>query len=73
MDFKNAFSKADITNGGSVFIELPRHFKSDGGKYDVVIRLKKCLYGQDKASRLWYKKLLNGLLDCGFVMSKVYP
>ena len=31
----------------------------------------KILYGQAEAARLWYKKLQNGLLDRGFVMSKV--
>ena len=46
-----------------VFIELPRDFKSDGGKHDLVIKLKKSLYGQAEAARLWYEKLLNGLLE----------
>ena len=73
IDFTNAFSQADITNGRSVFIEIPSHFKSDGGKYDVIIRFKKCLYCQDKSSRLWYKKVLNVFLYRGFVVSKVYP
>ena len=45
--------------------------KSDGGQYYVVPRLKKILYGQSEGARLWYEKLKNGLLDCGFVMSKV--
>ena len=37
IDFKNAFSQADIPNGEPVFIELPRYFKSDGEQHDVVI------------------------------------
>ena len=41
VDFTNEFSQADIPIGETVFIELPRYFKSDGGKYDVVLRLKK--------------------------------
>ena len=44
---------------------------SDGGQHDFVLRLKKILYGQSKAARLWYEKLQNGLLKRGFVMSKV--
>ena len=46
---------------------------SDGGKYDVVLKLNKSLYGQAEAARLWYEKLWNGLLKRGFVMSKVDP
>ena len=63
IDFINAFAQADIPSGRSVFIELSRDFKSDGGKCDVVLRLKKILYGQDKAANLWYEKLQDSLLD----------
>ena len=52
---------------------LNRYFKRDGGQGDVVLRLKKSLYGQAEAARLWYEKLRNGLLERGFVMSKVDP
>ena len=57
IDFMNAFSQADIPSGEPVFIELPRDFKSEGGKHDVVLKLKKILYGQAEAAHLWYKKL----------------
>ena len=60
-------------DGETVLIELPSDFKSDGGKCDVVIRLNKSLYGQAKAAHLWYENLQNGLLERGFVMSKVDP
>ena len=73
IDFTNSFAQADITSGDPVFIELPRDFNSDGGQGDVVIRLKKILYGKAEAARLWYEKLRNGLSERGFVMSKVYP
>ena len=45
---------------------------SDGEQGDVVLRLKKSLYGQAEAERLWCENLWNGLLERGFVMSKVY-
>ena len=73
MDFTNYFSHEDIPSGKPVFMELPRYFKSDGVQYDVVLRLNKSLYGQDEATWLWYEKLQNGLLDRGFVVSKVDP
>ena len=71
IDFKNAFDQSDIPSGEPVFIELPMDFNSDGEKVDVVLVLKKRLYGQ--AACLWYEKLRNCLLERGFVMSKVDP
>ena len=71
IDFTNAFAQANIPNGEPVFIELPRHLNSDGGQGYVVIILKKSLYGQAEASHLWYEHLWNGLLERGFVTSKV--
>ena len=52
IDFTNAFAQADIPSGEPVFTELPRDFKSDGEQGDVVLRLKKSLYGQSEAARL---------------------
>ena len=54
IDSKNAFAWVDITSGEPVFVELPKYLKSDGGQCDIVIRLKKILYGQSKVARLWY-------------------
>ena len=71
IDFTNAFFQAYIPSGDPVFIQLPRDFKSDGVQCDVVLRLKKILYGQAKAARLWKEKLQNVLLYCGSVASKV--
>ena len=71
IDFTNAFAQADIPSWETVFIELPRYFKSDGGQHDVVLKLKKSLYGQAEAARLWYENLRNSLLEHGFVMRKV--
>ena len=73
IDFTNAFAQADIPSGGPVFIELPRDFKSDGGKHDAVLKLKKSLYAQAEAAHLWYEKLRNVLLERGFLISKVDP
>ena len=47
------------------------NFKSYGGQHDVFLKLKKSLYGQAEAARIWYEKMRNGLLDRSFVMSKV--
>ena len=73
IDFKNAFAWSDIPSGEPVFIEIPRDFNSYGRQFDVVFRLNKILYSQAEAPRLWYEKLRMFLLDCGFVLIKLYP
>ena len=73
IEFTNSFYHTDIPSWETVFIELPRYFKSGGLKRDVFLRLKKILYGQAKAARLWYEKLQNSLLDRDFLTSKVDP
>ena len=63
IDFTNALDQADIPSGEPSFIELPGDLNSDGEQCDVDLRLKKSLYGQSEAVRLWYENLRNGLLD----------
>ena len=71
INLKNTFAQADIPIGEPLFIELPSYFKSDEGQHVVFIRLKKTLYGQTKASCLWYENLRNGLLCRRFVVNKL--
>ena len=59
IDFKNDFSKADITSGEPVFVELPWYLDSDGRQCDIILRLNNILYSWYKAARLWYEKLWN--------------
>ena len=54
-DLTNTFAQADIPSGEPVFIEITRDFKSDGGQHDVVLKLKKSVYGQAEALPLWYE------------------
>ena len=73
IDFTYAFDQAYIPSGETISIELPWDFNSDGVQHDVVLKLKKSLYSQAEAARLWYEKLRNGLLERGFMMNKVDP
>ena len=67
-EFVNVFAQADIPRGEQVFIGSTGDVNSNGGQCNVVLRLKKIIYVQPKSSRLWYEKLLNGLLYCSFVV-----
>ena len=73
IDFTNAIYQDDIPSGEPVFVELPIYFNIDEGRCHAVLSWNKCLYGQSKATRLWYEKLKNGLLDRVFFVSKVDP
>ena len=73
IDFTNDFDKEDIPREGPFFIELTSCFNIGIGKFNVVVRLKKILYGQAKYACLWYEKLLNDLLDRSFVVIKADP
>ena len=53
IDFINAFDQTDIPSWDPIFIEIPRDFKSYGGQHDVILKLKKSLYGQVEAAHLW--------------------
>ena len=73
INLTNSFARVYIPIREIVFHELPRDFSIDGGQCDVVLRLKKSLYGQSEAAHLWCEKLRNVLLARGFVISKVDP
>ena len=45
IDFTNASDQSYIPSGEAVFVELTRDFNSDIGQDDVVLKLKKSLYG----------------------------
>ena len=55
IDFTNDFYRADILSGEPLLIRILRDFMSDGGQFDVVIRLKKILYGQSESALLRYE------------------
>ena len=67
-----AFAQADMPEGLNIYLEMPENFESCDGT-DSVLRLKKSLYGQLIAPRLWYEKLSAGLIARGFVKSTIDP
>ena len=69
MDVKSAYLNADIDC--EVFMEQPEGFvvKNDTND-DLVLRLKKSLYGLKQSGRLWNHLLHSFLLEKGFVRSE---
>lgn len=54
-----------------LFMELPPGIKYKANKSDYVLKLLKNLYGQKQVGRVWDKHFTSGLLDLGFIQSKI--
>ena len=69
MDFVLALPQADIEQ--DMFMELPTGIKSKDPNKDYVLKLKKNLYGQKQAGRIFYLHLKEGLKKIGFEASSI--
>jgi hypothetical protein len=70
IDFVLAYPQADIET--ELFMKLPRGIEIPGVSNDThCLRLKKNIYGQRQAGRVWVKHLQAGLRNIGFTPSKV--
>jgi Reverse transcriptase (RNA-dependent DNA polymerase) len=54
-----------------MYMEVPQGFNVDGTRADYCLRLKKNLYGQKQAGRVWNQFLHDGLIARGFQQSAV--
>ena len=72
VDFSNAFCQSPQKR--DVFVELPQYYRPEGcDNRDVVLRLKKSLYGQLDSPKLFYEHLCKGMTKLGFVPSESDP
>ena len=72
VDYVQAFSQATLDDE-DVFMELPPGYKSKSNSKDVVLKLKKNLYGLKQAAYNWHELLKSGLLKLGFKQSQIEP
>ena len=73
IDFKNAFAQATLPK--PIYLELPQGYaKANPGSSDLVMKIKKSLYGDRRAANLWYRKI-RGTLEgpMGFTVSTMDP
>jgi hypothetical protein len=64
-----AYPHADIET--DLYMEIPRGFETKGSKDSHCLKLKKTLYGQKQAGRVWNQFLHRGLTELGFKQSSV--
>jgi hypothetical protein len=69
IDFVLAYPQADIEC--PIYMEIPSQFQYQGSRKDHCLLLKKNLYGQKQAGRVWNRYLHDGLLARGFKQSRV--
>ena len=70
VDFIMAYTQAPIEN--DMYMKLPPGVSTQfGDKQDYVLKLKRNLYGQKQAGRVWNKFLVDKLRTIGFEQSKV--
>jgi hypothetical protein len=69
IDFVLAYPHADIEI--DLYMELPKGFQLEGSKEAYCLKLKKNLYGQKQAGRVWNQFLHKGLIQMNFKQSSV--
>jgi len=74
VDFTLAFCQSPQPADNPLYTELPQHYKPAGFEgQDVVLKLKKSIYGQVDSPKLFYEHLCRGMHALGFRPSESDP
>ena len=70
LNYVQAFSQAPVER--DLYMKIPKGFEVEGAnKDDYVLRVRKNIYGQKQAGRVWNKYLVTKLKRIGFKQSKI--
>jgi hypothetical protein len=67
IDFVFAYTQAEVEC--ELYMKIPKGFEVDGGNGEHVLKLKKNLFGQNHAGRVWNIHLVNKLKEVRFKVS----
>jgi histone deacetylase 1/2 len=74
VDFSNAFLQSDQPADQPLYLELPQYYRPVGFEdRDVVLRMKKSIYGQVNSPKLFYEHLCAGMKQLGFEATAADP
>ena len=73
VDYVQVFPQATLDKDEHVYMHLPAGYDVDGDRNKYVLKLKKNLYGLKQASFNWSEMLKSGLIEMGFIPSKLDP
>ena len=74
VDFCNAFLQSDQPEDQPLYLELPQFYRPIGYEdRDVVLRMKKSIYGQVNSPKLFYEHLCRGMTQLGFEATQSDP
>ena len=69
IDFVLAYTQADVEC--QLYMAIPKGFEVQDEGQDYVLKLKKNLFGQKQAGRVWNQHLVNKLKEVGFIPSEI--
>lgn len=69
IDFVLAYTQADVEC--ELYMAIPKGFEVEGEAQDYVLKLKKNLFGQKQAGRVWNQYLVDKLKEIGFIPSEI--
>ena len=71
IDVETAFLHGDLDTETEIYMDCPEGM--EGGGPDKCVRLLKTIYGLVQSARMFFKKLVQKLIDIGFVQNEADP
>jgi hypothetical protein len=71
-DFNGAYLNSELKEDEEIYMQLPPGYEGQGEE-DIVLQLRKSLYGLKQVGQKWYDALARALADLGFCTTQADP